>query len=165
MPQVAGNSWSIAEAAGLDRPYRLHHLLDRARWDEDAAREAVRAFLTRHLGADGGVLIFDETGQVKKGTATAAAGRQYSGTMGRGRVENVIVAVYATYATNRGHALIDRDLYVQDEWFTDPERDGRSGTTSRTRNPPSHSTRPRSGCTARGSGMSPWPWRPSRSSR
>ena len=35
-------------------------------------------------------LIFDETGQGKKGTATAAAGRQYSGTMGR--VENVIVA-------------------------------------------------------------------------
>jgi SRSO17 transposase len=44
---------------------------------------------------------------------TAAAGRQYSGTMGR--VENVIVAVYTTYATSRGHALIDRDLYVQDD--------------------------------------------------
>jgi hypothetical protein len=43
--------------------------------DEDAARDAVRAFLARHLGADGGVLIFDETGQAKKGTATAAAGR------------------------------------------------------------------------------------------
>jgi SRSO17 transposase len=80
MPQVAGNCWSIAEAVGLDRPCRLDHLLDRACWDEDAARDAVRdavrAFLTRHLGADGGVLIFDETGQAKKGTATAAAGRQ-----------------------------------------------------------------------------------------
>jgi hypothetical protein len=125
MPQVAGNCWSIAEAVGLDRPYRLHHLLDRACWDEDAARDAVRAFLTRHFGADGGVLIFDETGQAKKGTATAAAGRQYSGTMGR--VENVIAAVYTTYATNRGHALIDRDLYVQDEWFTDPERMAAAG--------------------------------------
>jgi hypothetical protein len=37
MPQVAANCWSIAEAVGLDRPYRLHHLLDRACWDEDAA--------------------------------------------------------------------------------------------------------------------------------
>ena len=52
MPQAAGNCWSIAEAVGLDRPCRLHHLLDRACWDEDAARDAVRAFLTRHLGAD-----------------------------------------------------------------------------------------------------------------
>jgi hypothetical protein len=38
----------------------------------------VRFFLARHLGADGGVLIFDETGQAKKGTLTAAAGRRYS---------------------------------------------------------------------------------------
>jgi SRSO17 transposase len=38
MPQVAGNCWSIAEAVGLDRPHRLHHLLERASWDEDAAR-------------------------------------------------------------------------------------------------------------------------------
>ncbi len=39
----------------------------------------------------------------------------------QGRVENVIVAVYTTYATDRGHALIDRDLYVQADWFEDPE--------------------------------------------
>jgi SRSO17 transposase len=43
-----------------------------------------------HLGADGGVLVFDETGQAKQGATTAAVGRQYSGTTGR--VENVIVA-------------------------------------------------------------------------
>ena len=54
MPQVAGNCWSIGEAVGLSRPYRLHHLLERAARDEDAARDAVRAFLARHLGADGG---------------------------------------------------------------------------------------------------------------
>jgi SRSO17 transposase len=125
MPGVAGNCWSLAEAVGLDRPYRLQHLLERASWDEDAARDAVRSFLARHLGADGGVLIFDETGQAKKGTATAAAGRQYSGTMGR--VENVIVAVYTAYATEKGHALIDRDIYVQEEWFDDPRRMAKAG--------------------------------------
>jgi SRSO17 transposase len=125
MPGVAGNCWPLAEAVGLDRPHRLQHLLERASWDEDAARDAVRSFLVRHLGADEGVLIFDETGQAKKGTATAAAGRQYSGTMGR--VENVIVAVYTTYATEKGHALIDRDLYVQEEWFEDPARMAKAG--------------------------------------
>ncbi|WP_431988509.1 hypothetical protein [Streptomyces parvulus] len=46
MPGVAGNCWSIAEAVGLDRPYRLHHLLERAHWEEDTARDVVRAFLT-----------------------------------------------------------------------------------------------------------------------
>ena len=88
-------------AADLAPVYRRRDVRanERACWDEDAARDAARSFLARHLGADGGVLIFDETGQAKKGTATAAAGRQYSGTMGR--VENVIVAVYTTYATER----------------------------------------------------------------
>lgn len=137
MPGVAGNCWSIAEAVGLDRPYRLQHLLERAMWDEDAARDAVRSFLARHLGADGGVLIFDETGQAKKGTMTAAAGRQYSGTMGR--IANVIVAVYTTYATERGHALIDRDLYVQEDWHADPARMAQAGFPGTTRSPPNRS--------------------------
>ena len=79
----------------------------------------VRAFVARHLG-DGGVLIFDETGDLKKGTATAGTGRQYTGTAGR--IENAIVAVYAGYATAHGHSLVDRELYVQAEWFTDPAR-------------------------------------------
>ena len=87
--------------------------------DEDAVRDQVRGFVARHPG-DGGVLIFDETGDLKKGTATAGVGRQYIGTAGR--IENAIVAVYAGYPTMQGHALIDRDLYVQAEWFTDPDR-------------------------------------------
>ncbi|CAL9571073.1 transposase [Streptomyces sp. enrichment culture] len=59
------------------------------------------------------------------GTKTAAVGRQYSGTTGR--VENVIVAAYTTYATKRGHALIDRDLYVQADLFADLARMARAG--------------------------------------
>jgi SRSO17 transposase len=33
----------------------------------------------------------------------------------------------ARYATGRGHVLIDRDLYVQEDWFADPERMARVG--------------------------------------
>jgi SRSO17 transposase len=39
----------------------------------------------------------------------------------------VIVAVYTTYATEHGHALIDRDLYVQRDWFADPARMAAAG--------------------------------------
>jgi hypothetical protein len=38
-----------------------------------------------------------------------------------------VVAVYATYATAAGHALIDREVYVQKEWFTDPHRMAKAG--------------------------------------
>jgi SRSO17 transposase len=119
VPGVSGNCWALAQAIGHERPYRLQHLLSGAVWDEDAVRDHVRDFIARYLGP-GGVLIFDETGDLKKGQATAGAGRQYTGTAGR--IENAIVAVYASYATAHGHALIDRELYVQAEWFTDPER-------------------------------------------
>jgi SRSO17 transposase len=117
--------WGLAQAVGLARPYGVQHLLGEAVWDEDAARDAVRAFVVRHLGAAGGVLVFDETGQLKKGAKTAGVGRRYTGTAGR--VENAIVAVYCTYATALGHALIDRDLYVQRAWFADPGRMAEAG--------------------------------------
>ena len=52
----------------------------------------------------------DETGDVKKGVHSVGVQRQYTGTAGR--IENAQVAVYLTYAAPRGHALIDRALYL-----------------------------------------------------
>jgi len=45
--------------------------------------------------------------------------RQYTGTAGR--IENAQVAVYLTYAAQRGHALIDRAVYLPRSWAEDPE--------------------------------------------
>lgn len=59
---------------------------------------------------DGGILVVDETGDVKKGTRTVGVQRQYTGTAGR--IENSQVAVYLAYATDAGHAFIDRELYL-----------------------------------------------------
>jgi SRSO17 transposase len=57
---------------------------------------------------------------VKKGVATVGVQRQYTGTAGR--IENAQVAVYLTYAAPRGHALIDRALYLPRCWAEDPDR-------------------------------------------
>ena len=54
--------------------------------------------------------MVDETGDVKKGVHSVGVQRQYTGTAGR--IENAQVAVYLTYAAPRGHALIDRALYL-----------------------------------------------------
>jgi len=72
-----------------------------------------------------GPLISDEAGDLKKETFTAGAGRQYTGTAGG--IENAVVAVYATYATPLGHALVDRESYVQTEWLANPERMAKAG--------------------------------------
>jgi SRSO17 transposase len=86
-------------------------------WDEDAVRDDVRAYVVEHLGDPEAVLVIDETGDLKKGTTTVGVQRQYTGTAGR--IENAQVAVYLVYATDKGHAVIDRELYVPRSWTCD----------------------------------------------
>ena len=114
------NCWTIAEQAGDATPDGMQHLLARARWDAEGVRDDVRSFVIEHLGDPGAVLVADETGDLKKGTATAGVQRQYTGTAGR--VENAQVAVYLGYASAAGHALIDRELYLPRSWTGDPAR-------------------------------------------
>jgi SRSO17 transposase len=114
------NCWVIAEHAGDLSPDGMQHLLARAVWDEDAVRDDLRDYLVEHLGDPGAVLVIDETGDLKKGTTTVGVQRQYTGTAGR--VENAQVAVYLVYASQAGHALIDRELYLPRSWTDDPDR-------------------------------------------
>ena len=114
------NCWTIAEHAGDRTLDGMQHLLSRARWDADGVRDDVRSYVVEQLGDPGAVLVADETGDVKKGTATPGVQRQYTGTAGR--IENAQVAVYLGYAAPRGHALIDRELYLPKSWTGDPGR-------------------------------------------
>src|SRR2546430_1263200 len=119
------NCWTIAEQAGDATPDGMQHLLAAARWDADAVRDDVRAYVVEHLGSADAVLVVDETGDVKKGAASAGVQRQYSGTAGR--VENCQVAVFLSYASRRGHALIDRELYLPRSWTCDKARCAAAG--------------------------------------
>jgi SRSO17 transposase len=114
------NCWTIAEHAGDATPDRMQHLLARAVWDADAVRDDVRALLVEHLGDQAAVLVIDETGDLKKGTATVGVQRQYTGTAGK--VDNAQVAVYLAYATAAGHGVIDRELYLPQGWLADRGR-------------------------------------------
>ncbi|MEJ7647736.1 MAG: IS701 family transposase [Nakamurella sp.] len=119
------NCWTIAEHRGDVSPDGLQHLLSRAKWDADAVRDDLRHYVVEEFGDPDGVLIVDETGDVKKGVHTVGAQRQYTGTAGR--IENAQVAVYLTYAAPRGHALIDRALYLPRSWTDDPVRMASAG--------------------------------------
>jgi SRSO17 transposase len=119
------NCWSIAEHAGDRDPHGMQHLLARASWDTDGARDDLRDYVTDQLADTDAVLVFDETGDVKKGVCTVGVQRQYTGTAGR--IENAQVAVYLTYSGARGHALIDRELYLPQSWTSDPDRLAEAG--------------------------------------
>jgi SRSO17 transposase len=119
-PLAVKNGWTLAEAAGDATPDGMQRLLNAAAWDADGVRDDVRGYVAGHLGSADGVLVVDETGFLKKGARSAGVQRQYSGTAGR--VENCQLGVFLAYATGRGRALIDRELYLPKSWTDDRDR-------------------------------------------
>jgi len=114
------NGWQLAEHAGDATPKNIQHFLGRARWDADEVRDDLQQYVIEHLAEKDGVLIIDETGFLKKGTKSAGVGRQYSGTAGR--IENCQIGVFLAYRSSKGHALIDRELYLPKAWCDDRGR-------------------------------------------
>lgn len=119
------NAWQLAEHLGDPTPDGVQHLLARAGWDADAVRGDLLGYAVEHLGDADGVLVVDETGFLKKGTKSVGVARQYSGTAGR--IENCQVGVFLGYATKKGRALIDRELYLPKEWAADSDRREEAG--------------------------------------
>lgn len=114
------NGWQMAEELGEKSPTNLQHFIARASWSADEVRDDLQQYVCQHLGHKNGILIVDETGFLKKGTKSVGVKRQYSGTAGR--VENCQIGVFLAYRSPLGQALIDRALYLPQEWAEDAER-------------------------------------------
>ena len=112
--------WMRAEAAGDPGPWRQQAILGRGRWEADALRDIVRDYVIETLAADDEVLVIDETGFLKQGKASCGVGRQYTGSAGK--ITNCQIGVFAAYVSRRGHAFIDRALYLPKAWTGDPAR-------------------------------------------
>lgn len=112
--------WMRAEAAGDPGPWRQQAILGRGRWDADGLRDIVREYVVETLAADDAVLVIDETGFLKQGKASCGVARQYTGSAGK--ITNCQIGVFATYVSARGHAFIDRALYLPKNWTGDPAR-------------------------------------------
>jgi SRSO17 transposase len=119
------NSWQLAEVSGDATPYGFQYLLGRAAWEADAVRDEWRHDLVQQLGSLEAVLVVDETGFPKKGRHAAGVARQDSGTLGK--IDNCQVGVFVGYASPLGHPLLDRELYVSQEWTNDRERCRQAG--------------------------------------
>jgi SRSO17 transposase len=121
------NSWQMAqEAIGEARPRSTQRILNGTRWDAEAVRDDLLEYVVEHLGdKKSGVLIVDETGFLKKGNKSVGVARQYTGTAGK--TENCQIGVFAAYASEKGSALVDRELYLPHEWADDPERRAEAG--------------------------------------
>ena len=125
------NGWQIAEHAREERPDGMQRLLSHAVWNQDGVRDDLRTWVCHALSPPGTlpsasspslfpVLVVDESGFPKRGTHSAGVAPQYCGV--HGRVENCQVGVFLSCVTARGHALIDRELYLPQDWCEDAPR-------------------------------------------
>src|SRR6185295_14991153 len=119
-PERRKTGWMRAEAAGDPGPWRQQALLGRAPWDAEALRDLVRDYAVETLASPDAVLVIDETGFLKQGKASCGVGRQYTGSAGK--ITNCQIGVFAAYVSDKGHALIDRQLYLPKAWTSAPER-------------------------------------------
>ena len=95
----------------------MQRFISDVRWDEEQMRWNYHQLVADEMGDPEGVLMFDETGFVKKGHDSVGVARQYCGTLGK--VENCQVGVFAAYASRHGYALVDKRLFLPETWFTD----------------------------------------------
>jgi SRSO17 transposase len=128
-PVERKNGWQLAEQAGDQTPDGVQRLLSSYDWDADLVRDDLQSYVIEHLGHPQGVLVVDETGFLKKGSKSVGVKRQYSGTAGR--IENCQIGVFLAYASPKGRAFLDRELYLPQEWAGDEVRRQEAGVPER----------------------------------
>src|SRR4029453_4466147 len=95
----------------------MQRFITDAIWDEEQMRWNYHHLLADEMGEPDGVLMFDETGFVKKGTDSVGVARQYCGSLGK--VENCQVGVFAAFASGGGFALVNKGFFLPKGWGRD----------------------------------------------
>ena len=98
----------------------LQRFISDAPWDDDKIIHKYRSCVNDDLGSPDGALIFDESSFIKKGQDSIGVSRQYCGTIGK--VDNCQVGVFAAYVSEHGYSLIDKRLFIPEQWFADDYR-------------------------------------------
>jgi SRSO17 transposase len=77
--------------------------------------------VVQSLGSAQGMITVDASEFPKKGKKSVGVARQYCGRLGK--QENCQSGVFAGYTSEKGYCLIDCQLYMPEEWFSDDYQD------------------------------------------
>ena len=116
---------NIAEAIDGCVVRSLQAFITNAPWDANAVLADLRRQVAEEWGDRDAVLTADETGFPKKGKLSVGVKKQYSGTLGR--TDNCQVGVFLGYHAAKGHPLIDRRLFLPEEWADERPRREKAG--------------------------------------
>jgi SRSO17 transposase len=114
------NAENLAEVIEGATPRTLQRFLTESPWADQPVVDQAQSHIGWRLRSALNVFVVDDTGFVKQGVKSVGVARQYSGTLGK--VANCQVGVFLAYVSDRGHALVDKALYLPEEWTNDRER-------------------------------------------
>ncbi len=108
------------------RHQSLHHFVAKAEWsDTEMLRRVCQWVVPQMDFSRGGWWIVDDTGFPKKGTHSVGVARQYCGMLGK--QDNCQVAVSVSLACDQGSVPVAWQLYLPEDWATDPVRRAKTG--------------------------------------
>lgn len=95
----------------------MHQFVGEGAWDDAAILQRHWQEVNLDLGDTDGVLILDGSDFPKQGSQSVGVKRQYCSELGK--TANCQAGVFLAYASQQGYALLDRRLYLPEEWLTD----------------------------------------------
>ncbi len=99
----------------------MQQFISEGAWDDAAVIETHQARVAETLGRPDGMLILDGCDFPKQGDDSVGVARQYCGPLGK--LANCQASVVLAYASEAGATLLDRRLFLPEEWFDDAHRD------------------------------------------
>jgi SRSO17 transposase len=109
----------IAAQAAIPRK-NLQMFVGQGAWDDEAVTSEMRRDVAQELGEPEGVIVLDPSAFPKRGRDSCGVARQWCGRLGK--KENCQIGVFLAYTSAKGHAPLDRRLYLPREWVDDPDR-------------------------------------------
>jgi SRSO17 transposase len=104
----------------------VQQFLSEGTWKDDPILERLQALVVEDLGEADATVILDGSGFPKQGTHSVGVARQYCGHLGK--VANCQHGVFLAYASSKGHAFLDRRLYMPKAWFAEAHQELRTRT-------------------------------------
>jgi SRSO17 transposase len=95
----------------------MQHFMSAGAWPDQPILNRHWQEVDQEIGTEDGVLITDGSGFPKQGQDSVGVKRQWCGQLGK--VANCQVGVFVGYASGQGYTLLDRRLYLPEEWVRD----------------------------------------------
>jgi len=105
------------EGADSNAIRATQHFLSEGAWDDETILKRHWQEVDKDLGDQDGVHILDGSEFPKQGDHSVGVKRQYCGQLGK--VANCQAGVFVGYASRKGYALLNRRLYLPQEWVED----------------------------------------------